>query len=59
MSGLLSGKYNSGEIPEGSRFAVEKWLGEDFEKYFGEGRKEKTMTMFATIKGIAAELECT
>lgn len=58
-SGLLSGKYNSGEIPEGSRFAVEQWLGENYHKYFGEGKKEKTVAMFSAIKAIADELGCT
>jgi len=35
--GLLSGKYNEGEIPEGSRFALQKSLGRIYDRYFGEG----------------------
>lgn len=34
-SGLLSGKYNDGEVPEGSRFSLQKNLGRIFDRYFG------------------------
>lgn len=42
--GLLTGKYNDGNIPEGSRFSsdfVSK--GSMMDKYFGEKNKEKTV----------------
>jgi aryl-alcohol dehydrogenase-like predicted oxidoreductase len=58
-SGLLSGKYNEGEIPEGSRFSLQKSLGRIFDRYFGEGKKEKTIALFKGIKSIADELGCT
>lgn len=58
-SGLLTGKYDSGEIPEGSRFAVQKSLGRIYDKYFGEGKKEKTIAMFKAIKAVADEIGCT
>lgn len=58
-SGLLTGKYNDGEVPEGSRFSLQKNLGHIYARFFGEGKKEKTMAMFAGIKSIADELGCT
>jgi voltage-dependent potassium channel beta subunit len=54
--GLLTGKYDSGEIPEGSRFSLQEYLGSYFKKYFGEGEKEKTQAKFAALKEIATEL---
>lgn len=58
-SGLLSGKYNEGEIPEGSRFALQKTLGRIYDRFFGEGKKEKTIAMFKAIKAVADEVGCT
>ena len=54
--GLLTGKYNEGVIPEGSRFAVQEWLGGKFKEYFADDKKEKTIAMFTALKAIAEEL---
>jgi aryl-alcohol dehydrogenase-like predicted oxidoreductase len=51
--GILTGKYNDGTIPEGSRFAVIDYLKGAFDKYFSEGKKEKTIAMFKELKTIA------
>ena len=57
--GLLTGKYNDGVIPEGSRFAVQGFLGRYWDLYFSEGKKEKTIAMFKGIKDIADEMGVT
>ena len=57
--GILTGKYNEGDIPEGSRFAVQQSMGSKFQRYFGPGKKETTVAMFKAIKTVADELECT
>jgi len=52
-SGILTGKYNSGDIPEGSRFSVDnyKWLGD---KILNKENLEKV----DKLKPIAEELKC-
>ena len=57
-SGLLTGKYNEGEIPEGSRFDLQKSLGGIYTRWFGEGKKEKTIATFKGLKAIADEAGC-
>jgi aryl-alcohol dehydrogenase-like predicted oxidoreductase len=57
-SGLLTGKYDEGEIPEGSRFDLQKSLGMIYARWFGEGKKEKTMATFKGLKAIAVEAGC-
>lgn len=57
-SGLLTGKYNDGVIPEGSRLSKGNW-DKTWNKFFGEGKKEKTIEMFKTIKAVADEIGCT
>lgn len=57
--GILTGKYNDGEIPEGSRFALQQSMGNKFQRYFGPGKKENTVAMFKAIKATADELGCT
>jgi len=44
--GILSGKYNNGNIPEGSRFDtnVERYKNR-FNHYFGEENKGKTVSI--------------
>eukprot|EP00352_Strombidinopsis_acuminata_P006526 CAMPEP_0176378680 /NCGR_PEP_ID=MMETSP0126-20121128/29803_1 /TAXON_ID=141414 ORGANISM="Strombidinopsis acuminatum, Strain SPMC142" /NCGR_SAMPLE_ID=MMETSP0126 /ASSEMBLY_ACC=CAM_ASM_000229 /LENGTH=263 /DNA_ID=CAMNT_0017741105 /DNA_START=39 /DNA_END=830 /DNA_ORIENTATION=+ len=43
-SGLLTGKYNDGTIPEGSRFAETPYMMFKYNEYFGnEDKKKKTM----------------
>lgn len=58
--GLLSGKYNTGEIPEGTRMAEHlKSLPFIYDRFFGDANKEKTVEMFKVIDGLAKELGCT
>ena len=57
--GLLTGRYNDGVIPEGSRFALQSYLGRYWEMYFGEGKKEKTLKMFNDLKELADSLGAT
>lgn len=41
--GLLTGKYNDGNIPEGTRFTSHSTMKKQEEKYFGEKTKENTV----------------
>ncbi|OMJ75741.1 hypothetical protein SteCoe_25044 [Stentor coeruleus] len=57
--GLLSGKYNDGTIPEGSRLAdpsLAPMVRERYMSYFAEANREKTLNMFKGLKDIANEL---
>jgi aryl-alcohol dehydrogenase-like predicted oxidoreductase len=50
--GILSGKYNDGSAPEGSRFEKDG-NGATFQRYFGPGKKETTLKMFAELSDLA------
>jgi len=59
--GLLSGKYNEGDIPEDSRMA--NWSkdgkpSETWTKYFGDGKIEGTQKCLRSMKAMAEELGC-
>lgn len=54
--GILSGKYNSGDIPEGSRFDNHKNLDTIWQKHMGEGAKEKTLKILNALGDIAKDL---
>ena len=56
--GLLAGKYNDGTAPDGTRFAGEG-MKSTWDRYFGEGKKETTVKMFAGLAALAKELDCT
>lgn len=57
--GLLSGKYNSGEAPEGSRYKDNDFAKSAiWPRYFGEGKKEGTVKILKALEEIAAELGC-
>jgi len=56
--GILTGKYNDGTSPEGTRF-TDDTSGATFQRYFGEGVKEKTVKMLNELADYAKELECT
>lgn len=44
MGGILTGKYNDGNIPDGSRFATwEKSKNFMYDKYFNSEKKSETM----------------
>lgn len=55
--GVLSGKYNEGEIPAGSRYETSK-LHKDFQwpTYFGADTKDKTLEILKNLKTLAEEL---
>ena len=53
--GILAGKYNSGEIPEGSRYDNRKELGFIWERSFGPANKEKTVAMLNKLGDLAKE----
>jgi aryl-alcohol dehydrogenase-like predicted oxidoreductase len=54
----LSGKYNDGSAPDGSRFEKDG-NGATMSKYFGEGKKESTVKMLNELAALAKELNCT
>lgn len=57
--GILTGKYNSGDIPEGSRYAKDKH-GADLDpiwaKYFSEEKKANTLEKLNKLGDLAKEL---
>lgn len=42
-SGILAGKYNSGDIPPGSRFETNPEMKFIFDRFFTEEKKESTL----------------
>lgn len=53
---MLTGKYNDGSIPEGSRFAETPYMMFKFNEYFGtEDKKKKTTEQFNAIQALAKE----
>ena len=56
--GILTGKYNDGSAPEGTRFASEG-NATTFNKYFGEGKKESTIKLLTELADLAKSLGCT
>lgn len=57
--GLLSGKYNDGVIPEGSRLSHGGIWAMTWGMHMGEGVIEARKKMFSEIQAIATELGCT
>ena len=56
-SGILSGKYNDGNFPEGSRMAGNNFSSSyNLQKYFNENRKEKTLKALNGMVDLAKEL---
>ena len=53
--GLLTGKYNDGIIPEGSRYSS-KDLNFVWEQYMGPEKKEKTLKVLNNLGAYAKEL---
>jgi len=59
-SGILSGKYNDGSIPDGTRFDNPRFKAMIFDRFFGDADKAKVMTAkLVATKEIADELGCT
>lgn len=62
--GALSGKYNDGSLPEGSRGQAAvtgttySYLAPRWNKYFGPSNVEKTKTCLAGIADVAKDLGC-
>lgn len=57
--GLLSGKYNDGNLPEGSRYdTIAFSKNVVLPKYFGDGKKEKVLATFQGLAALATELGC-
>ena len=60
--GLLTGKYNDGSIPEGSRFFdMENKIikGLLYDRLFCEEKREQTLSMLQGLGTLAGELDCT
>jgi len=53
--GLLSGKYNDGSIPDGSRFQENQGMKGFYNRFFGDGKKEGTIKMMQGLEEIAKE----
>lgn len=59
-SGLLSGKYNDGNIPDGSRFATDDgFMKMVFNRYLSPKTKDATVAKFAKLGELAKELNVT
>ena len=55
--GLLSGKYNSGDIPSGSRFdTFSAMLDSTWQKYMGPTKKEESLKKLKELADLAKEL---
>jgi voltage-dependent potassium channel beta subunit len=54
--GILSGKYNSGEIPEGSRYDNHKNLDTIWQKHMGPDVKDKTLKILNNLADISKDL---
>lgn len=54
--GLLSGKYNDGSIPDGSRFDENKGLKSFYNRFFAEDKRAGTVKMLQGLEAIAKDL---
>lgn len=57
--GLLSGKYNDGNIPKGSRFDNNKQMEGIYKTYFSDDKKEGTIKILKGLEEIAKDVGCT
>jgi voltage-dependent potassium channel beta subunit len=57
--GILTGKYNDGVAPEGSRYDKEPTTARIWANFFSEDKKDKTCESLKALAELAAELECT
>jgi len=55
-SGILSGKYNDGNVPEGSRLANHKEYAWVFAKYLNDKNKENTLKKLNALGALAKEV---
>ncbi|EAR99999.1 aldo/keto reductase family oxidoreductase (macronuclear) [Tetrahymena thermophila SB210] len=61
-SGILTGKYNDGTIPTGSRLQEFKdniYMKRIYNQYFAEDKKEKLLKLLNALGNIAMRLKCT
>ncbi len=59
-SGILTGKYNDGNVAEGGRFDTsDPMMKRVFNRYFAPTKKEKTVKILQGLGDIAKELDCT
>jgi len=56
--GILTGKYNDGTAPDGTRFASEG-MKDTWNRLFGPGKIEETKKMLTALAELAKELGCT
>lgn len=56
--GILTGKYNDGNIPAGSRYEKHK-LDMIWQKYFSDANKEKTLVTLNKLAEVAKKHGCT
>jgi len=56
--GLLTGKYNDGSAPDGSRLASEG-MANTWKRYFADDKREGTTKMLKALGSLAEELGCT
>ena len=54
--GILAGKYNDGNIPEGSRYSQHQNLDPIWQKYMGEKNRENTLKKLNQLGDLAKEL---
>jgi len=54
--GILSGKYNDGNIPEGSRYDNHKILDRIWKLHMQDGKKEGTLKKLNALAALAKEL---
>lgn len=57
--GILSGKYNVGGVPAGTRwdtFSESKFLKDIWEKYFAPEKKDKLIKILTSLEALAKEL---
>jgi len=55
--GFLSGKYNDGNLPDGSRYKDNETFKDfSWEKYIGDKVRDKTLKILKTLKDTADEL---
>ncbi|CDW91092.1 aldo keto reductase family protein [Stylonychia lemnae] len=54
--GILSGKYNDGNIPEGSRYDNHKILDRIWQLFMGEAKRESSLKKLNALEKVAKEL---
>jgi voltage-dependent potassium channel beta subunit len=57
--GILTGKYNDGNIPEGTRYKDNDFAANVvWQKYFNEKKKDATLKILGSLKEVAEEQKC-